>query len=264
MTLENKIELAISSNRIEGAKKLASLYLQEQHKAEWECDKRADYETIYYEAIEYTETQQDDEGNDVEVVKTKRELKLDAPSYEDWINETTVVSEAVYMTYEEYVENEKAKHVGMEDMPLLDEDEYNLLPTIKTSEVTKLVRPYIPLEVTDEMIQTKLEEFGYNEFEINLEKVNEWYEAEVEKLVKGVPATEKSTWTKQETEARSWLTDNTVPTPLIDSLCEARGVDKVYLVGKIVEKADAYAVVVGSLTGLRQKQEDELLAQTGA
>ena len=45
---------------------------------------------------------------------------------------------------------------------------------------------------------------------------------------------------------------------LIDAICLARDCDKSYLVGKIIEKADAYAVAVGTLTGIRQKLEKEI------
>lgn len=84
---------------------------------------------------------------------------------------------------------------------------------------------------------------------------NSDYESAIKSLTLGVPLSEISTWTKQELEAREWLKDNTYPTPLIDAICEARECEKSYLVGKIIEKADSYAVEVGRLTGLRQKQE---------
>ena len=84
------------------------------------------------------------------------------------------------------------------------------------------------------------------------------YELGVSALTSGVPSSEISTWTKQESEARIWLADNSANTPLLDAMCAAREVDKEYLVNKIIEKADAYAVAIGTLTGIRQKQEDEL------
>lgn len=92
-----------------------------------------------------------------------------------------------------------------------------------------------------------------------LADISNEYEAQVKELTAGVPESEIKTWTKQELEARAYLADTQAPTPLIDALATYRGVDKVYLVSKIVEKADAYAVAVGQLTGLRQKLEDELV-----
>lgn len=89
-------------------------------------------------------------------------------------------------------------------------------------------------------------------------KANSDYESEVAKLTAGVPDSERSTWTKQESEARAYQADNTAVTPFIDSLSESRGVDKDYLVQKIIEKSDAYAIAIGTLTGVRQKAEDSI------
>lgn len=91
-----------------------------------------------------------------------------------------------------------------------------------------------------------------------LKDANTDYEQQVQELTKDVPESEKLTWTKQETEARAYLLDNTVSTPLIDGIVTARGVDKAYLVSKIIEKADLYAAAVGVLTGQRQAIEDSI------
>lgn len=91
-----------------------------------------------------------------------------------------------------------------------------------------------------------------------LNRHNIEYEKKVAALTAGVPYSEIQTWTKQEAEARAYLADDTSSTPLIDSLAATRGVDKDVLVGKIIAKADAYAVAIGRLTGLRQKVEDEI------
>jgi hypothetical protein len=93
-----------------------------------------------------------------------------------------------------------------------------------------------------------------------LQEANIEYEKQVAILVDGTPAGEIKTWTKQETEARQYLVDNTISTPLIDAMSQARGVSKEWLVAKIIQKADLYAQEVGRLTGLRQKKEDELKA----
>jgi hypothetical protein len=91
-----------------------------------------------------------------------------------------------------------------------------------------------------------------------LSKANAEYEEQVKALTVGIPESEKLTWTKQEQEARAYLLDNTVATPLLDGIVVNRGVDKDYLVTKVIEKADMYAMAVGTLTGLRQKAEDGL------
>lgn len=92
-----------------------------------------------------------------------------------------------------------------------------------------------------------------------LSQENKNYETAVSQLTSTVPQSEIATWTKQESEARAYLLDNTVSTPLIDSIATARGIGKDYLVAKIIEKADAYAVAIGILTGIRQAKEKDIL-----
>lgn len=92
-----------------------------------------------------------------------------------------------------------------------------------------------------------------------LTKLNTEFEDSVAQLTSSTPQSEISTWIKQESEAREWLKDNSAVTPLIDAICTNRGVEKDYLVSKIIEKSDAYAVALGELTGLRQKQEKLIL-----
>lgn len=94
-----------------------------------------------------------------------------------------------------------------------------------------------------------------------LNKANADFEAAVSDLTSFTPTSEISTWTKQESEARAYLLDSNASTPFIDAICLAREVDKSYLVGKIIEKADAYATAVGTLTGVRQKLEKEILGE---
>ena len=91
-----------------------------------------------------------------------------------------------------------------------------------------------------------------------LSKANADFETAISSLTSSIPTSEISTWTKQEQEARAYLLDSTASTPFIDATCLARGCEKSYLVGKIIEKADAYAVAVGTLTGVRQKLEKEI------
>ncbi len=92
-----------------------------------------------------------------------------------------------------------------------------------------------------------------------LNKVNADFETAVSDLTSSIQTSEISTWAKQENEARSWLIDNTVLTPLIDAICASRGCEKSYLVNKIIQKADAYANAIGALVGYRQKQEKLIL-----
>ena len=108
---------------------------------------------------------------------------------------------------------------------------------------------------TYEIVELSTEE----KYKQGLKKINSEYEKAIIALTTDVPPSEQMTWYKQEIEARAYSNDNTVATPLIDSIVASRGVTKDYLVAKIIEKADAYTAAVGELTGVRQAKEDLLI-----
>ncbi len=91
--------------------------------------------------------------------------------------------------------------------------------------------------------------------------INADYESSITSLTSGVPTSEMATWPDQKSEAKAWTLDNSVATPLIDSICLTRGCDKEYLVSKILAKNKYYSTEVGKLTGIRQKLEKEILGE---
>jgi len=93
-------------------------------------------------------------------------------------------------------------------------------------------------------------------------EINTLYENSFAMTKIDTPPSEADTWTKQENEARKWLADNTQPTPLIDKLAAFRGVEKEWLIEKVIAKADAYVEFIGIITGMRQKYEDMVKAAT--
>ena len=102
------------------------------------------------------------------------------------------------------------------------------------------------------------------EKESALVNANTEYENQVKALTTGIPESEKLTWTKQEQEARAYLADSSAVTPLLDGIVASRGVDKDYLVLKVIEKADMYATTIGYLIGYRQAVENTLTQTSGA
>ncbi len=65
------------------------------------------------------------------------------------------------------------------------------------------------------------------------------------------PLSEKLSWSKQESEAREYLKDESAHTPYVDALLASRCKDetKMDLINKIITKADAYSVFHGTLLG---------------
>ena len=99
---------------------------------------------------------------------------------------------------------------------------------------------------------------------MKLSEINSAYDTATSYLVSTYPATELLTFDKQEAEARSWDADNTAATPFLDGLTLARGIDKAELVRRVIAKSDAFQTAVATLTGLRQKYEDQLSMATTA
>jgi hypothetical protein len=91
-------------------------------------------------------------------------------------------------------------------------------------------------------------------------EINTAFEQEMQQITGGYPASETSSWAKQETEARAYVANNTAPTPLIDALSISRGIDKAELVSRIIAKADLFATLSGQLIGKRQALEDAVNA----
>lgn len=110
--------------------------------------------------------------------------------------------------------------------------------------------------LVDDNNQTYFEFLRKDDMQTYMDKINKEYAEEVEKLNNTTPIEEVLTWTKQENEARAYLANSAVSTPLIDALASSRGVTKMYLVNKIIAKADAYATAIGVLTGEMQRKKD--------
>lgn len=91
-----------------------------------------------------------------------------------------------------------------------------------------------------------------------LTEINDAYQQAIATLTPTYPDDERLTFDKQEQEARSWLADNSTPTPFVDALAAGRQMEKAELVSRIIAKADAFALASGSLTGQRQRYEDML------
>ena len=85
-------------------------------------------------------------------------------------------------------------------------------------------------------------------------KITNTFNDEVNTLVNSVSNHEMVSWNKQENEARSYVLDNTIPTPFIDVLLVSRGFGetKQELVTKIITNADAYELSYGALLGKYQ------------
>ena len=112
-------------------------HIEAENKAKWTSDMQMEYDTLFKTVEIFKDIVNEDET--ITTVSDGFTYVEDCVSFEEWINETRVVSEAVEATY--------------------DEDGIELTPYV--SEVTELVRPYVAKEVTDVEIDELLSTIGY-------------------------------------------------------------------------------------------------------
>lgn len=73
-----------------------------------------------------------------------------------------------------------------------------------------------------------------------------------------VPDFELATWPLQSTEAQAWAANKSAPTPILDGIAAARGVDKDKLKAAALKKALAYSALSAIVAGQRQAIQDQI------
>ncbi len=71
---------------------------------------------------------------------------------------------------------------------------------------------------------------------------------------------ERESWHKQEKEARAWLEDSSVSTPLLSAMAASRGISLEDMVLKVMENVETFEQASGAILGTQQKLLDELAA----
>lgn len=84
------------------------------------------------------------------------------------------------------------------------------------------------------------------------------YDSEMNALTSQYPASEINSWPKQESEARAYLADNAIPTPILTAIATASGTTVDLLAARVMVKAEAYSQFAGTLIGKRQALEAQV------
>lgn len=92
-----------------------------------------------------------------------------------------------------------------------------------------------------------------------LNEVNTIYQEKMKVLTSVYPLEERESFDKQVKEAEAFLSDNGARTPWLDACANVRGITKEELANRIIAKDAAFAIMHGTLTGVRQKHEDNIL-----
>ena len=84
------------------------------------------------------------------------------------------------------------------------------------------------------------------------------YERHMRGIASGYPPSERESWPVQTSEAHALLADPAASTPWIDAAATARGIDRLELANRIAAKDAQYRVFSGTLSGVRQRIEDQI------
>ena len=84
------------------------------------------------------------------------------------------------------------------------------------------------------------------------------YERRMQAIAAGYPPSERESWPVQTSEAYALVADPQASTPWIDAASAARGLDRLELARRIIAKDAQYRVVSGTLSGVRQRIEDQI------
>lgn len=91
-----------------------------------------------------------------------------------------------------------------------------------------------------------------------LTEINRRFSTESAALIAGYPAEERQTWAAQEVEALAWGADDTTPTPYLDGIAAARGIDPADMRAKTFEAVNTFRVASQWLVGTRQALRDAI------
>lgn len=89
-------------------------------------------------------------------------------------------------------------------------------------------------------------------------EINQRFSLESAALIAGYPLEERQTWAAQEAEALAWALEPSAPTPYLDGIAAARGIDVVEMRAKTLEAVSAFRVASQWLVGTRQALRDAI------
>lgn len=100
--------------------------------------------------------------------------------------------------------------------------------------------------------------------DIKLIEATENYKASISTLVGNTDQYEIASWAKQEAEARAYIADKTITTPLLSGMVVARGLGETVadLAKIVIAKADAYQAAYATILGAYQAKQKAIAAAT--
>lgn len=89
-------------------------------------------------------------------------------------------------------------------------------------------------------------------------EINQRFSQESAALIAGYPLEERQTWAAQEAEALAWAADNDTPTPYLDGIASARGIDPADMRARTFDAVNTFRTDSQWLVGTRQALRDAI------
>jgi len=253
--INDRLKSQIERGLLSKAKSTLKEKLLQEDKDKFYSDMRKEYDELYprYRPFKDEDEQQDywkayRESEDALADKDgiPRE-QVGIQTFDKWVElaiQGVGVEYENYLSFEEYKNETKVITEAVAEE--LDEDGNIVIEAVE--EVTEPARGYVAVDVTD-----RVNEYGPLKAKV-AEIAENKYQSQADALVTGYSKFEIESFGIQEAEANAYILDNDAPTPMLDALIAARGLDKDVLVGKVIEKAGLFKVAIGTLLGTKQKE----------
>lgn len=178
------------------------------------------------------------------------------------------------MIYLDTNNNKKVTKTYLKSCGFPDNDEllktigiYPIIDVVPTYDiyVEKIITDGIPTKIDNNYYQN-YKTIPLSEREIE-EKLSLIYEEKIKEILQAsddamndymklFSEVEKHTWYKQEEEINAYNKDNTTPTPMLDALAEARGIDRMTMLNKTNAKVELFKTIAVKIIGKQQAYED--------
>ncbi len=241
MTKIQKIELALSKGKIGGAKALLKELLLQEDKDKFYSDMR----DVYYELYPLIREATDDEKlTQYEVFEkiAEDDSSINLVDYEDFIADKVTIDyseDENYLSFEDYKNETKVITEAIAEE--LDED--GNVVTEAVEEVTEPIRGYVAVDVTDRV----------NGYAPLVAKEAEMVQAKVQSSIDVLTATypkfEVDTFAIQQKEMEAWYINDTAAVPFVTILADKRGITVEDMMAKIKTNAEALTQATANVIG---------------
>lgn len=157
--------------------------------------------------------------------------------------------------------------VGFQEFPKTTDQSHILIDDEGNAEKLKTVIGFVELDENNKLSNNWYEDaFLLKEAELiestyllKIKEVHANADAFTTDYLQRYSEVEKETWSTQRKETDAWLLDNNSPTPKLDQLANARGIERLEFIQKVIDAINTLEDLSFQVVAAQQAKEDELL-----